>query len=218
MLKNAFAVVALASSFLLTPSAFSAVVLSGDIILSDPPPLSADHDALESSQHAFFWQEQQGVVVNDPFFVTIINPDGLYDSGNAATEATWGGKLSAGTYDSYYFHADKQGSNVTFNGSITFDTEIVGIIYKQTELDDTDEMFGAIGTTYSGGGSGRIYELDGANNWFSVSADGKTLNFQTVVAHNMDDMRILVSPVPVPASIWFFASALVGLMGVKRRQ
>ncbi|ARN73905.1 VPLPA-CTERM sorting domain-containing protein [Oceanicoccus sagamiensis] len=102
---------------------------------------------------------------------------------------------------------------------MTFEQAIVGIIYKQSELDDTDEMFGAVGTVYSGGGSGRIFELDGSNNFFTLSPDAKTLSFSTVVAHNMDDMRILVaSPVPVPGAAWFMASALLGLVGFKRRQ
>ncbi|ARN73906.1 hypothetical protein [Oceanicoccus sagamiensis] len=86
--------VSLLTLLMLSPTAFSAVILSGDIVLSAPPPASADHGQLESSDHAFFWQEQQNVVVTESFFVTALpfqnNPTGDYDSGNAAIEATWG--------------------------------------------------------------------------------------------------------------------------------
>lgn len=200
-------------------SVSAATLVSGDVVIIPAPP-DASHMALESSDHAFLWAEQQNVVMNAPFDVTVIpfqnEPNGFYDSGNAAVEATWAGQLPAGIYSSWFMHADKNGPNVTFSGSITFDQPVVGIIHKQTELVDTDPIFGDPNTTYAGGGSGRIYELDGAANWFSISANQKTISFQTVVAHNMDDIRFILG-VPEPNSI-LLALTVPAWFGIRRNR
>jgi len=224
-----------ASAVIVTPPTVSipGVSVTGEVQTIDPPA-DASMGVFESNTTTFLWAEGTTTIANSQF-VTIIpfknitpeaagSTNGLgegsafYDSGIATVEAMWGGDLAAGTYSSYFFHTDKDVQNQTFTGSMTFAREIVGIIYKQTELGLTDPIFGASGTTYGAGGSGRILELDGAANWLSLSADRKTLSFQTVVAHNMDDMRILTSAVPVPAAVWLFASGLLGLVGIARRR
>lgn len=197
---------------------------SGDLWrVATPADISAMQ--YESNVSAVIFGERIGVTVEDPFFSTIIpfigNQDdglGVYSSGNAAIEASWGGNLGPGTYNSYMIHGDKDGANQTFVGSVTFENAIEGIIYKQTELCDTDPVLGAPGTTYEACGSGRIFELDGVNNYMILSADRKTLDFSMVVAHNMDNIRIVTSAVPVPAAAWLFGSALVTLVGIKRRK
>jgi len=197
------------------------------------PPSDAQFGVFESNTAVFLWAEGTSTITT-PEFVTIlpfqnIAPEGVgstnglgegsafYDSGVAGIEAQWGGDIAAGTYSSYMLHADKDGANQTFTGSITFAQEIVGIVYKQTELFDTDPLFGASGTTYAGNGSVRRLELAGDDNWMSLSADRKTLEFSTVVPHDIDNVRILTA-VPVPAAIWLFGSGLLGLVGIARRK
>jgi len=234
---------ALALVFLSTQA--GAVSVAGDISIV-APPADASSGALESNIHAFLWDEGittiaqplsqvVGKVDSNGNIITILpfqnitpeaagSSNGLgegsafYDSGNAQIEGTWGGDLAAGTYQSYFFHADKNGPNVTFTGSMTFDYDIVGIVYKQTELCETDDVFGVPTTVYSECGSGRILELDGAANWLSLSADRKTLAFSSVVAHNMDDMRIITTTVPVPGAAVLFPSALAIFAFLRRRK
>ncbi len=181
---------------LLTTSTVHAYILSGD--LSEiAPPTSADHMQLESNDHAFFWQEQQNVQLTMPLTVDVApfinNPSGFYDSGVASVEATWNGQLQPGIYSSFFIHGDKNGPNQTFEGSVTFDNEIiVGIAYKQPNLNLTEDKFGAIGTTYATGPNA-IFELDGPNNHFTISQDQKTFSFKMVVAHNLDNIRIITA-------------------------
>jgi len=225
----------IASAVLVDPATvpIAGVSVSGEV-QTIAAPADASMGVFESNTTTFLWAEGTTTIAN-PQFVTIIpfknispevagstNGQGegsaFYDSGVASVEGMWGGDLAAGTYNSYFFHTDKDVQNQLFTGSMTFAQEIVGIIYKQTELGLTDPIFGAPGTTYGAGGSGRIFELDGPDNWLSLSADRKTLEFKTVVQHNMDDMRILTAAVPVPAAVWLFGSGLLGLVGIARRR
>jgi len=203
-------------------------------------PADISFGTYENNDDAFIFVERIGVTINDPQFVTILpfngypddldqntngdfplNPstDYIYDSGVASTEAKWGGNLATGTYNSYMVQADKDGmASQDFVGTVTFDQAIAGIIYKQTELCDTDATLGNPGTIYASCGSGRIFELDGAKNFMLLSEDQKTLTISMGVAHNIDNIRILTaSAVPVPAAVWLFGSAL-GLLGWLRRR
>jgi len=187
-------------------------------------PANVDHDQYESNVAAVLFAERINVTVNDtpvsilPFVGNQDDGPGVYDSGNAVIEATWSGILGAGNYNSYMIHGDKDGANQTFVGSVTFANAVEGIIYKQTELCDSDSILGAAGTNYAECGAARIFELDGAANYMILSADRKTLDFSMVVAHNMDEIRVVTAAVPVPAAVWLFGSGLLGLVGIARRR
>ncbi|MEM8678947.1 MAG: PEP-CTERM sorting domain-containing protein [Planctomycetota bacterium] len=195
----------------------NALLVTGEAMIIPAPP-SAAHMQLESSEHAFVWVEQMEVVRGGTTAVSVIpfknNPSGFYDSGNPAIENQWAGDLGPGVYDSYFFHADKQGAAETFTGTITVPADIVGIVYRQPWLNDTDPIFGAPGTIYADGPN-RFYELDGAQNWFEISMDLRTLSFQTVVLHNMDDLRIITKHVPEPSACGL---VLLGCLGLLRRR
>jgi hypothetical protein len=209
------------AGLMLAATASFGFTTTGDLQEISPPPTNADSNQLESNDYAFIWRERAEVTTSVSTFISVDpfvnNPSGFYDSGNAAVEANWNGYLAPGTYNSYMIHGDKDGPNQTFVGSVTFDEDILGVVYKQTELCDTDAAFGSPSTVYSLCGSGRIFELDGPNNWFSLSPDAKTLSFSMVVQHNMDEIRIITSVVPIPAALWLFGSGL-GLLGWMRRK
>jgi len=188
-------------------------------------PADVDHMQYESNVAAVLFAERIDVTVNDPFSVSILpfvgnqnDGPGVYDSGIATIEASWNGILGAGNYNSYMIHGDKDGANQTFVGSVTFANAVEGIIYKQTELCDSDSILGAAGTNYAECGAARIFELDGDANYMILSADRKTLDFSMVVAHNMDEIRVVTAAVPVPAAVWLFGSGLLGLVGIARRR
>jgi hypothetical protein len=101
------------------------------------------------------------------------------------------------------------GRVVTF----VFENPIAGIIYKRTRLIDTDALFGAPDTIYDAS-STRQYELDGAVNWFGISADQRTLEFQTYVPHHRDNLRIITA-VPEPGTA-LLVSASLGWHGRRR--
>lgn len=202
---------------------FAAPSFTGGMIEEISPPPDASWEALESSLFARFWAEKSSVVLTEPLLVDIISPKdnpeanspnphnsdiGFYDSGVATKEAKWNGDLAPGVYDSFFLHADKQGDNVTYSGTITFDNPIEAIIYKRPNLIATDPIFGAPGTIYDLS-STRLLELDGAVNWFSVSGDGLTLTFQTYVPHDLDNMRVITG-VPEPATLCLLGIGSLG--------
>ena len=187
---------------------FAGISFTGDV-QQIAPPASAAWEQLESSEYVYFWEEKTNVTLSEALSVDIINPVGMYDRANVSYK---GDDLPAGTYNSYIIHADKQGDNETFSGSITLDSKIVAILYKGPGLNDTDSIFGATGTTYATG-STRRFELDGDVNWFEVSADGRTLSFQNYVPHDLDNLRMIT--VPEPATLMLLG---LGALTLRKRK
>ena len=203
---------------LVTRPVEASILLSGEVEI-----IAAPHDArfgkLESNTHARLWEEQQNVVLTSSLDVNIHLP-GYYDSGNPAVQSGWAGTLAAGTtVGSYMLHADKDGALQFYEGSITFDREILGIIFKRPGLMATDGLLGAPVTTY-GSYDGRGFELHRGVQYLELSADRRTLGFNTRVPHDMDQLRILLGNpvVPEPASLGIFAGLLGLTLGFRRRQ
>ena len=121
--------IALAATGLIFSSLANAAIVStsGDV-LEIAPPTDASWEALENNDYAPIWFEgtttltqsletEMGGIAGNALtiipgtgtgFTTEVDGDFFYDSGNASTQANWGGDLAAGTYNSYMLHADKQ--------------------------------------------------------------------------------------------------------------
>lgn len=203
-----------------------AITVSGDVSWLPAPPASAARGDLVSATTTFAWAERSNVRVIDPLSVEVIpflnNAAGVYDTDKRRVRQLWAGILAPGSYNSTMLHAETTGKRkVVFSGSITFDTAIVGINFRNAGLHNSDGLFGAPDTLYPQGERQRRLELNGPNNWFSISADRQTFAFQTVVRRDLDQVRILtapeMTPVPVPAAAWFFGSSLLLLGWMTRR-
>jgi len=171
--------------------------------------------------------EQYNLPLLEPLPIDVIpfqnNATGLYTSSSGGTQSTWSGSLAPGNYDSLILHAETPSKKIELSGSITFDTDIVGIIFQETTLGETDLLLGTGTTVYAGAGEARGYELNGAKNWFSFSPDRHTFAFQTVAKNDIHELRILIdrpplTAVPLPASVWLLGSALGLLVWIKRRE
>ena len=175
-------------------------------------PGSVNYHALESDTQAFVFAEQSNVVLGALTNFNAVAP-GTYDT----LASLVGGSLAAGTrVSSYYLHTDKVGKTqdvAKFFGSITFDTDILGVAASDGGLLGTD-LLGAIGTTYPAT-DGRRFDLDYAD-WFKISADRRTLTYSSALAVSSDDLRIVVSSVPEPGAMALSLLGL-GLLGLIRR-
>jgi|GEM_PF-4794571 len=214
-------------TFLLQFSSATAMTVSGDILLLSAAPADAGTGNLVSGKHAFAWAEQSNISLTAPLSVDVIpfqnNAAGTYNSGKRSIRSSWSGTLAPGSFDSFIVHADTSGKKTIFTGSITFDTDIAGLLFRQKKLVMTDVLLGAVGTTYAGLGEKRGFSLRGSKNWFNILPDQRTLEFQTVARKNINEIRVLTisqaqtTAVPLPASIWMFGSALCLLTWIKRR-
>lgn len=176
-------------------------------------PGSVDYQALESDSQAFVFAEKSNFVLGASTPFDAVAP-GKYDT----LASLVGGSLAAGTHvSSYYLHADKVGRSDTpvyFIGSISFDTDILGVAASDGGLLGSD-FLGAVGTTYPAA-PGRRFDLDFAD-WFEISADRRTLTYSAGLAIWSDDLRIVVSSVPEPSAMALSLLGL-GLLGLSRRR
>ena len=86
------------------------------------------------------------------------------------TVNSWrGGSIPAGAIvDSHVVHADHTKTNsLLYSGTVTFQTDILGIIFADTKLMDTDAVLGSPTTIYPGNLFGRGLEIGNGDavNW-----------------------------------------------------
>jgi hypothetical protein len=196
-----------------------AVTVSGDVSWLIAPPAATGSGDLAFSNYAVLWTEQYDLSLPDPVSIDAIalqnNEIGLYTSNALDVQETWSGSLGPGIYNSFMLHAEMPSKKIDLTGSITFDTDIIGVIFDKTTLDATDSLFGAASTIYADVGGDRGFELKGKNNWFSISVDRRTLEYRTAVNKSINEVRILtlagptVTAVPISASVWLFGSGLL---------
>ena len=159
-------------------------------------------------QNLYGFDEGQNIVITADLAVDIL-ADGLGGGGGP-------GIVNQGsTVASHYIFFDPKGS-ATQMGSVTFDSAIFGIITSTGNLAASDFLINTgvnyLNPEFRGLESGDIVTITGLNSievdWFA-STPG-------------DYIRVLTdfSPaavVPVPAAVWLFASGLLGLIGVAKR-
>src|SRR6185312_15148144 len=123
-----------------------------------------------------------------------MNVDGS-DPGTYTTFVTRG-KIPAGTIvDSHLVHSDPPARSTTpgRTGSVTFPTDVIGIVGSTARLAATDSTLGAPGTTYAGSVKYRGLEADsnGRPDTVTISADRRTVSIDFRTTSVIDDLRII---------------------------
>ena len=158
------------------------------------PPASVAIDALESDTTMYAFDEQQGVTLASPLAVNITTP-GTYDDSSDLTPGT----IPAGTVVNSHFvnadHIGTQAPGVVLDGTVTTDTDILGIIVMQHELNHSDNL-GAPGTTYPTGDFGRGFNLDDQNDFIIEQIDKRTVEIHSQVRVHADQVRIITDGTP----------------------
>ena len=166
-------------------------VTLGGQVESVPAPQTVEVNKNEDPNYAKLFAENALITLSSPLIVDVASP-GAYNQVAALVPAA----VAAGTVvNSYYLHADVTGQPVNFRlmtGSITFETPILGLVFSDSRL-NTSNFLGLASTVYSS--VGRRYDIGSGNisDSFTLSADRKTITFNSNTAPACDDMRIITA-------------------------
>lgn len=176
------------------------ISVSGQVEVIPPPPSVRGGD-LESDTFARIFPERQGVVLPAGLSVDITVP-GSYATFASLTP----GVLPAGALvDSFLVHADPISPGtpvIRYIGSITFDTDILGLLVTNPNLRDSDSVLGAPGTLYPLGGD--ALELDPSNplrDSVVLSPDRRTVSFDFRSRPGIEEIRVVTSGGPGPSAV-----------------
>ncbi len=137
------------------------------------------------------------------------------------------GTILTGTLvDSYLVHFDKVGSNsidLALGGNVIADmgVEILGIIFTSTRLNASDTELGLASSYSTSSVRGLEFTNDDTYGLATIGGFLRNLRMDLETSTNIDEIRIITTaaaPVPVPAAVWLFGSALLGLTGIRRRK
>ncbi len=202
-----FLAVTVAILALTATTAKAGLVLTGNIVQVIPPP-SVALGADENDVNAIVFQERSGYSFPTNIAVNFLSP-GTANTGNGFSPSP--GSLGPGTSaDVYFVHADPvRNGPETYSGTLTFDSQILGIIDTSSLLDKSDSTLGFPGTTYPTGLSARGLEGSDSVIWM-ISPNDRTVSFHFETTGAVDEFRVLVAPVPEPSSL--IAGATAGIL------
>lgn len=216
---NLLASLLVVSSILPLASAQAGIVsVSGAAVMGAAPASVVQNAGPESNTGVAVFNEQQGFTLTQAALVDATSA-GLFNTLASLTP----GSIAMGTVvSSYYLHADPVGSSgtvYTYVGSVTFDSEILGIAGLNAQLLGTD-LLGAPGTTYPTAQTVNGVELDGTD-FFRISVDRRSLDFRLLAWAGADSLRVITASnanaVPEPGAAGLVFAAL-GALGLIRRR
>jgi hypothetical protein len=164
-------------------------------------PIVAPHDlaegAVEATGFVHTFVERTGLTLGAPLTVDVVNP-GLYSA--SAQLPSPSPTIASGTViDSYMLHSDPVGKPTSLLGNhflatMSFDTDILGVIENRGHLDASDAAVGVPGAIYPTDPA-RGLELQGTsfNDHFTISADRHTLQVFFNTSTYVDEVRVVVA-------------------------
>lgn len=181
-----------------TSSASAAIIgVTGNTTWLGSAPVSCTPGSL-TGFNAYTWDEQQGVSLS-------LNVDMTNNPGSSTSPIPG---TANGVYDSHFIHFEGIAGVVGAVGTVSFNNPIVAVIFRNTNLDNSDAPAGSPGTVYPTG-----YPFRGLNanppSFFSILGNTLSFNLNSInpVAF-VDQIRVLTQA-PAPGSM-----ALLGLGGL----
>jgi hypothetical protein len=210
------------SSFalLLAASPAAAAVITAPNVVEIAAPGSTLEGDLEDNTLIRLFAEST-VTLASALTVDVTAP-GIYQNGSAPIAAS--GSIAAGTkVDSYFIHFDPANGTQTGTGSVTFDTDILGVlVYTSTLAAGSDGLLGAPGTLYVTGAN-RGLEFGPSEDVVTLSSDLRTLTLSLrEQSSRVDQLRVVVaspgSLIPEPDTALLFGGGLLALAALRRRR
>lgn len=191
-----------------TVPALAGVIGTTGAAVSVSAPPSVALGAFESNSDVPIFFESSGTLALG-VQVEITGP-GLFDAPGDLTLAT----VPAGTaYESYLLRSDPVGgASRVYEGSVTFDQDVIGIIVGRSLLLASDSILGAPGTTYTDYAA-RGLELSANADRLQLSLNSRTVAFRFTTSTSSDDIRIITVPGPGSAALM-----LMGVLAASRRR
>jgi PKD repeat protein len=190
MTKSRVALVSLmvTLAMLVPVSAHASVASVAGSVEQVTAPSSVKNGVFVSTTMLRTFDEWQGVTLASPVAVNMVTP-GNYTK---ATQFTQGTIPAGAVVDSYMVHADHTATdNLLYSGSITFQSDILGIIVGDTKLGDTDAVLGATGTLYAKSLYQRGLEIGVGDsvNW----QNSRTIAVNWHQSSVLDEMRVITA-------------------------
>jgi hypothetical protein len=175
------------------PAAAAIIGSTGEVTVLSAPPAVVGPGGDENNNITRVFLEKTLTLPND---LTVDNTA----TGTYPPNSSPGVVISAGTAISSYFFDFDPVTSGNSQGSVTFDRDIVGVIFTDARLNATDCPIGAPGTPY-GRPAGRQVELS-SNDTFTISTDRRTISFNFSADSGEDQMRVIVvgDPSTLPAA------------------
>ena len=203
-----------------TTNAGAAIISTTGQVVQIAAPASVVPGALESNHEIRAFAELQEFALPVDVIANV-TAAGLYDQPGDLTP----GVIAAGAaVDSYLLHADKMGlcGNKLLTGSVTFDADILGVIVLGSNLNSSDAVLGAPGTTYPGSmwNLVRGLELRPSRDYLIVEPDLRTVQVHFRVGWAVDQIRVITAapgpPVPEPAALVLLLTG--SMLALRRRR
>jgi len=179
---------------------------TGNVILI-APPASVVLSSFEDNTSVQLFVEKSGFRL--PASVTVdVTAAGVVD---ATSDLTPGQVAAHSLVDSYLLHADPFGPGnpvVTYQGTVTFNTPILGAMVTAASLSSSDHMLGSATTNYIPPTIFRGFEGPGfpvtaavVSDTLDLSADFRTLSFLFHTTSQYDQIRVITAAVPEPSGV-----------------
>ncbi len=170
---------------------------TGDVAIISPPSSVVVGQRENNTQIALF-EERQSVLLTTDLLVDVRSP-GLYGPNMSLSNFPQDGSILAGTrVSSYYLHTDPIGAiggNI-FAGTVTFDSEILGLAFTSGQLGGTASVLGLSGVTYDTSPTGVHANID----QISLSNNRRTIGIIAIQGAGADNLRVITA-IPEPASL-----------------